>query len=145
MIGKCSEFGGPHDEVMRKDSGLAFYEPWEADRRPDMFYPEDLGWIKEHPEWAALYPNGDRQPTWARLKVEFFYIALRCDSSLSRAVFQNTPFKIKNCETGDWVCGFLVDRGPGVVDRLVDLSPGIMKKLNLKTDDLVEVTQLSTR
>ena len=39
MNGRCSIFGGPGDKGMANDSGLALYEPKEADLRPDIFTP----------------------------------------------------------------------------------------------------------
>lgn len=140
MNGKCSEFGGNDDEGMQFDSGLALYEPWEADRRPDIFYAEDPTWLEKNPEWAARY-KGERQPTWSRLKTDFYYFAIKYDKAIHRNFWQNTPFKVSNPENGDWCAGFLVDWGPGAEGRLVDLSPGIMKRLNLKTDDLVTIEQ----
>lgn len=140
QLGKCSEFGGPDDETMAGDSGMAFYEPAEADRRPDIFLPEDKGWLEEHPAWVAKYPN-QRQPTWSRLKTEFFYLAMRFDNAPPRVVLQNTPFKIRNLKTGHWCSAFAVDRGPGVETRLIDLSPGVMDFLSLETDDNVEVSE----
>ena len=92
--GKCSEFGGKDDEGMFKDTGLAVYEPHEADRRPDIFYEEDPKWIEEHPEWAKANP-GERQPTWARLRTYFYYIALKYDKTINRKVWQNTPQGVK--------------------------------------------------
>ena len=141
QIGKCSSFGGPDDETMANDSGLAFYEPAEADRRPDIFLPEDPAWLDKHPDWVAKHPN-QRQPTWARLRTEFFYLAMRFDNSTPRAVLQNTPFKIRSLKTDQWCCAFPVDRGPGIRDRLVDLSEGVMDFLDLDTDDNVEVSRL---
>lgn len=143
IIGKCSEFGGAYDETMAADSGLAFYEPWEANRRPDIFLPEDPQWLESHCIWAAKYP-GRPQPTWARLNPNFFYLAMRVYASMPRVVLQNTPFKIKSMETSSWCCAFVVDRGPGVETRIADLSPGVMKFLDLETDDEIEISQLPT-
>lgn len=142
QLGKCSEFGGPNDETMAGDSGLAFYEPAEADRRPDIFHPEDPAWLGKNTEWADKFPN-QRQPTWSRLKTEFFYLAMRFDHPTARIVLQNTPFKIRNLKTGHWCCAFPVDRGPGIETRLIDLSPGVMDFLKLETDDNVEVSEFS--
>ena len=142
LTGKCSEFGGKDDEGMFKDTGLAVYEPHEADRRPDIFYEEDPKWIEEHPEWAKANPD-QRQPTWARLRTYFYYIAIKYDKAINRKVWQNTPWKITNPENGDWCTGFIVDWGPGADGRVVDLSPGIMKRLQLKTDQIVKVERFN--
>ena len=141
MIGQCSYFGGKNDPDMQSDSGLALYEPAEADHRPDIFMPEDASWLSNHPEWAANHP-GKRQPTWARLRTDFYYIAMRYDASIPRKVLQNTPFRAKNPATGEWTIAFLVDWGPGEKQRLVDCSPALLKRLGVSTDSQIDVTML---
>lgn len=137
MIGKCSEFGGPDDNGMngnaedtdgKVDSGLAYWEPHEANNRKDMFMDAP----KDNP----------KQEVWRRLRTDFPYIAMRFDKTLPRKILQNTPFKITNIKTGAWAVGFPVDYGPGIETRLIDLSPGLMKRLGLQTDDEVEVERL---
>lgn len=143
MIGKCSTFGGFDDAGMLKDSGLAFYEPWEADIREDIFFPEDLGWLARHPEWVSLYPHR-RQPTWARLRTYFYYIALRYDTTDTREVIQNTPFRLTNTKNANWAIAFLVDRGPAEdTGRIVDCSPGLLKKIGAETDGILEIKKLN--
>lgn len=130
MRGKLSIFGGASDKGMISDSGLALYEPAEADRRPDMFLPADAG-----------NPN---QPTWQRLRTDFPYIALRFSNLASlRAINQGTPYKITNLDTGQWVVGFLVDWGPAEsTGRIIDVSPCIARALRVETDDMVSVAVL---
>jgi len=142
VIGKCSEFGGSNDQVMRDDTGLALYESWEADRRPDIFFPEDPTWLENHPDWVKKNP-GQRQPTWARLRPDFYYIALRYDNRFPRKILQNVPFKVRNPKTNEWAIAFLVDRGPGVSSRLVDCSPGLLKRLGVATEDELDVMQIN--
>ncbi len=126
MTGKCSIFGGTGDAGMVNDSGLALYEPHEADKRPDIFLPA-----------PATQPN---QPTWARLRADFPYLALRYDHKVPRDILQNTPYKITNPKTGQWVVGFLCDWGPNEnTGRLVDVSPMIAARLRIQTDDEVTV------
>ena len=139
FIGKCSVFGGYNDDGMTDAEGLTLYEPAEADRRPDLFHGET--------RWP--YDNGKapKCPTWKRLKTDSFYIAMRFEefideSRVSRKVIQQIPFLIRNPTNHVFCVGFLVDRGPGIKDRLVDVSPGIAKYLILETDDEVEVTML---
>lgn len=135
MIGKCSSFGGMSDTGMKNDTGLALYEPWEADRRGDMFFPEDVAWPNSN--------AGARQPTWQRLRTDFPYIALRFDHKRGRQLLQRLPYKVENLKTGSWEIGFLVDWGPNEeTNRYVDLSPGLMKRLDLHTDDEVCVFEL---
>lgn len=141
MIGKCSEFGGANDPYMQEDDGLALYQPLEADRRPDIFFPEDPDWLGNHPDWAKDHP-GERQPTWSRLRTDFYYIAMRYDHSIPRKVLQNTPFKVRNPQNNDWAIAFMVDWGPGEKDRLVDCSGALLKRLGVKTENDLDVTML---
>lgn len=137
MLGRCSEFGGKDDKTMANDTGLAFYEPWEADMRRDIFYKEDAAWLLANP--------GKRQPTWMRLNTEFYYIALWLSRMIGRKEAQNTPFKIVNPKNTEWAIAFIVDRGPNPdLNRLVDCSPGLLRRLGAKTNDLLEVYQLTT-
>lgn len=143
MTGKCSKFGGAEDKGMSKDSGLALYEPWEADLRPDIFFPEDSKWLDTHPVWVDKYPH-QRQPTWARLRTSFYFLALRYDRKTPREILQNTPIRVMNPKTGEWAISFLVDWGPHEdTGRLVDCSDGLMKRLAAQTDDMLDVKTLS--
>ncbi len=132
MTGLCSEFGGRDDKTMASDSGLACYEPWEADNRVDLFEP----W-KVHGE-----------PTWKRLKTESFYLAFRFKDTegpwqqWSRIQLQSIPWKIM-APSGKYVLAFLVDNGPGITSRIVDLSPGALSVLGVQTDELVSVCPIS--
>lgn len=133
LQGRCSTFGGADDEGMKPrpgmpegDTGLALYEPKEANKRPDLFYsaPDDE-------------PN---QVTWKRLKTRAFYCALRFDHSLPRHILQNTIVKITNPKNGESVEAYCVDWGPsGDLDRVVDMSPGCEEALGTQTNDVVDV------
>jgi len=125
LEGRCSEFGGIHDEGMKNDTGLAFYEPHEANLRPDIFLPAPA--------------DNPSQETWKRLRPDFPYIALNLPHYYERSDAQKTPFKITNPKTKQWVIAFVVDRGPGAKGRVVDLSPCIMARLRIETDDIVQV------
>lgn len=133
--GKCSTFGGANDKGMgprpgkpEGDTGLSFYEPFEADLRPDIFLPA-----------PADFPL---QETWKRLRPEFPYIALNVDHSKTRIEWRIIPWSVCNPKTGQWAVAFLVDRGPGDPRRVCDLSPGIASRLRLETDDDVVVSDL---
>lgn len=127
--GRCSIFGGTLDVGMSKDSGLALYEPWEADLRPDIFLPSSAGQPLE--------------ATWKRLRTAFPYIALRFDTSLARSVNQTAAYKIMHPKTCQFVIAFLVDFGPSEsTGRIVDVSPGIAAALRLQTDDEVFVEKI---
>lgn len=135
FTGKVSTFGGAGDKGMgprpgvpEGDTGLAFYEPAEANERPDIFTPA--------PDSEPL------QATWKRLRPDFPYIALNVDRTRSRVEWRNTPWRITNPKTGKWVIGFLVDRGPGAPGRVCDVSYSIEDHLGLKTDDVVEVESI---
>lgn len=136
MRGKCSYFGGIDDKGMgprpgmpNGDTGLAFYEPHEANKRHDIFHKAPEG-----------EPN---QQTWKRLRLDFPYIAMRFDKTVPRTVRREMPYKITNIKTGKWAIGFPVDWGPGIETRLIDVSPGLMARLGLTTDDEVEVEELT--
>lgn len=132
ISGKCSEFGGQNDSGMCSDSGLALYEKWESDLRPDLFRPS-----------AA---NDTFELTWKRLRADSPYVALRFKLNLrtNRCFMQTVPIKITNPKTGQYVVGFVVDYGPSPsTGRLIDLSPRIMKDLRLQTDDDVQVQPLT--
>lgn len=127
--GKISTFGGPNDEGMKNDDGVSLYTPKEADRRPDIFTPAPA--------------DNPLVEVWKRLRPDFPYIALRFDHDHGRENNQNTPYKITNPKTGQWVVGFLADWGPHVTtDRLIDVSPCIARALRVETDDVVEVEEL---
>ena len=136
LIGKASSFGGPDDAGMKNDSGLALYEPHEADLRPDIFLPAPA--------------DNPKQETWKRLRTDFPYIALRFElfddggKPLTRKGHQTRLWKITNPRTGQWCVGLLVDYGPAEsTGRLVDLSPIILTRLRIETDDEVWVEALA--
>lgn len=126
VIGKISEFGGPNDSGMAYDEGLAFYEHSEADLHPDLFLPrsKDLA-----------------QGVSKRLRTDAYYIAINVEPA-PRHIIQNSLWGVQfNSLT---VIGRLVDRGPSAYGRLIDASPAILKFLGCKTDDLVEVSEITS-
>lgn len=125
LQGKCSEFGGPNDTGMANDTGLAFYEPHEADMRPDLFTS-----------------GGANTPTWKRLRTESKYIALNIPMGATRRWAQRSKWLVTNLKTNKKVSCYLVDRGPGAPGRVVDCSPGVLKAIDAKTDDILEVEEL---
>lgn len=132
--GKISQFGGIYDSGMNDKEGLSLYEPWEANLRPDIFYPAREG--------------DPGQRTWKRLRPEFPYIALRFtefgfNNLQHRGVMQKKAFKIEHPLTKKWVIGYLVDWGPNLMTaRLIDASPCILTALGVKTDDEVIVSMI---
>lgn len=125
--GRASEFGGIDDKGMAGDTGLAFYEPREADTRPDLFNRAD-----------------STVPTWKRLKTDSFYIALNIPIGADRKWAQESKWMIINPKNDLNAIASLVDRGPGAPNRVVDLSPGLMQALELETDDFVIVQEILT-
>lgn len=122
--GLISEFGGSSDKIMVNDDGIAFYQPKEADLRPDLFCVDD--------------PHNPGIPVWKRLRTSSMYCAMRF-AKLDRILIRETPIKIINPRTKQYVFAWPVDRGPGILTRLIDVSPGVMAALSLNTDDIVRV------
>lgn len=133
LIGTMSTFGGRLDPCMAKDTGLALYEPNEADLRPDLFELDLPGVV-----------------TWKRLRVGSMYCALRFEEVFpsldknnphDRRWLQEVPIRVQNPKTGMFVFVWIVDRGPAKdTGRLIDLSPGAAYALTLKTNDSVKVS-----
>lgn len=124
MTGKCSIFGGPNDDGMKKTEGLSLYEHHEADLRKDLFFPRD-----------ADQTIG----TSKRLRPQTFYIAFRYSpKERTRKEWQESRWMVRNDSNGRFGIAALVDFGPATwTDRVIDLSPGLAQKLEIKTDDLV--------
>ena len=141
--GHWSTFGGPSDSGMLPrpgmpagDSGIAFYENNELNKRPDIALP--------------CPSNEPDILSWKRLRPDFPYLALNVPilypgltgPVASRIAWRNMPWRITSAITGQSVTGFLVDRGPGVPGRVADLSYCIPPLLRLANDDLVIVENL---
>lgn len=126
LVGKCSSFGGPNDIGMSNDTGLAFYEPWEANLRNDLFFPA-----------------GEDVPTWKRLRVDTYYCAINIPAGADRKWAKSSLWEIS--ANGKHVIAWLVDRGPGAADRVVDCSPAVLNRLGVKTDDVVTVEEIIER
>lgn len=128
--GRCSIFGGPNDQGMIHDTGLTLYEPLEADRAEPLFHP-----------------GAHDVPTWKRLKIESYYIALPFigfATGAFRRQLQAADFRVSNPKTGKFAVGRIVDRGPAFsTNRLVDLSPGMATEIGIETDGIVDVQLLS--
>lgn len=124
--GKISVFGGAADQGMANDSGLALYEPHEADLRPDLF---------DKP--LASEPL---QATWKRLRISSFYCAFRFEHDLPRWRLQETPVRILNPKNKKVVMAWACDWGPHPdTGRVLDVSPAVAAALEIDTDDLVGV------
>jgi hypothetical protein len=123
MKGKMSIFGGAFDDFMKKDEGLALYEHFEADLRPDLFNNRAL----------------DREiGTSKRLRDGALYFAYRYDKTRPRSWLQFQSFLFTNPNTNRSVICHLVDWGPkDETMRAYDISPYAATLLNLRTDDEV--------
>lgn len=124
--GKVSWFGGPEDQGVAPDEGLAFI--YDASQAPDLFLP--------------MQPEGTTGLA-RRLDPEEFYIAMRWDYDMiskTELASGNYMALVRAPKTGKWFHARPADWGPhGDTDRIADISPGLMEALGIETDDIVEV------
>jgi len=124
--GKCSHFGGPDDEGVSPDEGLAFIYDYE--QRPDLFLDQ------QPPGTTGLA---------RRLNPDVFYLACRWDYDVTpKDMLDDADLQalVKATKTGRSAYAWPADWGPhGDTDRVADLSPGLMEYLGITTDDDVEV------
>jgi len=123
-VGKCSWFGGPQDEGVDADEGLAFI--YEYDQAPHLF-------LKEQP------PNTSGLAR--RLDPAVPYVACRWDYSKTPKEMLADKDNFALVRAGKWrIFAWPADWGPHeTTDRVADLSPGLLETLGLDTDDEVEV------
>jgi N-acetylmuramoyl-L-alanine amidase len=131
-VGKCSWFGGPQDEGVSASEQLAWWSSTQAGREqaPELF--------------LSVQPPGTTGAARA-LNPESSYIAMRFDYqnqwSKSELASGNVMFWVWNKKTGRREKARPSDWGPHTdTNRLCDLSPGLMARLELETDDEVEIT-----
>ena len=128
VTGKCSWFGGPDDDGVSPDEGLAFI--YDVDDQPDLF-------LSEQPPGTSGLAR--------RLDPEEFYVACRWPyDSETKAIWREALLARKalvlSIRTGKKAWAFPADWGPhGDTDRVADLSPSLLSFLELETDDDVEV------
>lgn len=124
MTGKCSWFGGPNDEGVAPDEGLAFI--YSVDQAPYLF-------LGEQPQGTTGLAR--------RLNPEIHYIAMRFDyNETPKAELLNMLALVRNPKNNKAFFAHPADWGPHEdTDRLADLSPGLLAALGLETDDEVEV------
>lgn len=123
--GKVSWFGGPNDDGVADDEGLAFiYDMADA---PHLFLP--------------FQPEGTTGLA-RRLNPHVHYIAMRWDYDKTPAdMLLREVALVRSKKTGFALTAFPADWGPHKdTDRIADISPGLMDDLGLLTDDDVEVT-----
>jgi N-acetylmuramoyl-L-alanine amidase len=122
--GKVSWFGGPNDQGVAPDEGLAFIA--EVDQAPQLF--------------LSYQPKGTTGLA-RRLNPDTHYIACRWDYDDTPAyMLLEEMALVRAKKTGKALKAYPADWGPNEnTGRIADLSPGLMHDLGIKTDDEVEV------
>jgi len=122
--GKASWFGGPQDEGVDPDEGLAFI--YEYDEAPHLF-------LKEQPPGTTGLAR--------RLDPAVPYVACRWDYDVTPKEMLANKDNFALVRAGKWrVLAWPADWGPHEsTDRVADLAPGVLETLGLETDDEVEV------
>jgi hypothetical protein len=130
--GKCSWFGGPDDDGVDADEGLAFID--EVDDAPFLFLEE------QPPDTTGLA---------RRLDPDMYYVACRWDYAItSKAMLVGSGQRalVKAKRTGKKARAWPADWGPHEdTGRVADISPGLMDALEIDTDDEIEVIYPSPR
>jgi hypothetical protein len=122
--GRCSSFGGPSDEGVAPDEGLAFiYKFHDA---PHLFLP------KQPPGTTGLA---------RRLNPYVHYIACRWDYDVTpKEMLLKGQALVRAQKTGRSFFAYPADWGPHEdTGRIADLSPSLMEDLGIETDDEVKV------
>ena len=124
LSGAVSWFGGPDDDGVDDDEGLAFIQT--VDDAPHLFLPYQ-------PEGTTGLAR--------RLNPNVHYIACRWDyTKTPHAMLLSELALVRSKRTGMQLTAFPADWGPHEsTGRVADLSPGLMDDLGLSTDDEVEV------
>jgi N-acetylmuramoyl-L-alanine amidase len=124
VSGKVSHFGGPDDEGVAPDEGLAFIS--DVMQAPHLFLP--------------YQPSGTTGLA-RRLNPNVHYIAMRWDYSVTpHAMLLSEQALVRSQRTGIELTAFPADWSPADwTNRICDISPGLMTDLDLETDDLVDV------
>jgi N-acetylmuramoyl-L-alanine amidase-like protein len=123
--GKVSHFGGPDDDGVASDEGLAFL--FDVMDKPHLFLPYQ-------PEGTTGLAR--------RLNPHVHYVAARWDygKTPKEMLAGDDVALVRNVKTGNALTAFPADWGPAEnTDRVADISPGLMADLDLTTDDEVEV------
>ena len=124
LSGKVSAFGGPDDEGVAPDEGLAFIS--DVMQAPHLFLP---------------YQPSKTSGLARRLNPNIHYIACRWDYSVTpHAMLLEELALVRNTANNYELTAFPADWGPHEsTDRIADLSPGLMADLGLETDAEAEV------
>jgi N-acetylmuramoyl-L-alanine amidase len=124
LRGKVSWFGGPDDEGVTPDEGLAFI--YKVEDAPELFLPT------QPPGTTGLA---------RRLDPSRRYIACRWDYDVtSKEDLLDIRCRVTAPKTGKSFIARPADWGPHhSTDRIADISPGLMEELGIGTDDEVIV------
>jgi hypothetical protein len=124
LVGPVSWFGGPDDEGVDEDEGLAFL--YEVSDAPHLFL--------------------DKQPSGTtglarRLDPDIYYVACRWDYDVTpKDMLRDQSVRALVRARGREYLAFPADWGPHEdTGRIADISPGLMAALGVETDDEVEV------
>jgi len=125
-VGRCSAFGGPDDEGVAADEGLAFiYDVADA---PHLFLPQQ-------PEGTTGLAR--------RLDPGVMYVACRWDYDVTPKEMlrdQSRKALVKARDSGLKFKAFPADWGPNSnTGRVADLSLALLEALGIETDDEVEI------
>jgi hypothetical protein len=123
--GKVSWFGGPEDDGVAPDEGLAFI--YEVEDKPGLF-------LSEQPPGTTGLAR--------RLDPGEPYIALRWDYDIFSKEYLrgNVKARVRAPKTGKEFLAHPADWGPHQsTQRIADISPGLMTALGIQTDDIVEI------
>ena len=123
VSGKVSHFGGPEDEGVAPDEGLAFI--YEVEQAPHLFLP--------------YQPQGTSGLA-RRLNPDMHYIACRWDYTQTPRELLLKELAGVRTSNGLTLTAYPADWGPHVnTGRVADISPGLMEDLGIQTDDEVQV------
>jgi N-acetylmuramoyl-L-alanine amidase len=124
VSGKASSFGGPDDQGVSQDEGLAFIHAVED--CPHIFLP--------------FQPKGTSGLA-RRLNPHVHYVACRWDYvKTPKAMLREEVALVCSPDTGMAMKAFPADWGPNeATGRVADLSPSLMDDLGIETDWVVEV------
>lgn len=124
ICGKVSWFGGPDDDGVAPDEGLAFI--YDVADKPELF-------LDEQPYGTTGLAR--------RLDPDASYIAMRWDyDEISKQELLNTICLVRAPSTGRSYWAAPADWGPNAdTGRIADISPSLMGDLGVDTDYEVEI------
>lgn len=124
--GRISWFGGPDDDGVKPDEGLALFEP------RDLRDPQHVGlFLEEQPPKTTGLAR--------RLDPQQYYVACRWNyRETPRAWLRHARVRVS--ANGKSILARPADWGPNVrTGRVADASPAVLEDLGVETDDIVTV------